>query len=108
MARRIELNVFVKERTATETGRKFNVYSTKDKQGTYYEVRFREDCENKNLVPTARKPFVLVVMSDKCGTHSKTYTNEETGETYIKNILYISKVEEIGEYIEPEVDSDKF
>ena len=112
MANQVKLNIFVKEKKNQTAGNKFKSYSTKDKNDVFYDVRFTQECENRNLLPNNLKPFVCVVSSNHMSQKDKNYvTVDENGEVTgqgTNHILYIDKIDAIEEYIRPDYDTSNF
>ena len=96
-------NIFAKELTNSETGRKFIVHFTKVASGNFYDVRFVDGCDDDVEIPSGKKPFVLVVDDDKVSVKVKEIKNED-GSTFTKRIMYIRMIKDIEEYIEEPVD----
>ena len=100
----MKITVFQKKKNDAE-GRQFIAYTTKDKDGIFYQVRFTLECTNTNLIPKNR-PFIAVVDNDKASIGNKNYV--KNGETFTQKILYIRAINSVEEYVEEPIDDGIF
>lgn len=101
-----EVNIFAKP--VQYNGKTFISYSTKDKTGEYYRVKFSKKAEqfitdNKLEV----KPYCYLIKANRMGDSTKNKKLDDGRIIEIKT-LYVDEIEGVKEYERPEIDSDKF
>lgn len=100
------ITVFAKTVT-TKNGNQFERYITKmeDKDGVTHtmSVKFRKSCG----VPETF-PHNIYIGKDDCNISKKTYTKNNTGETYVAEELWISDWIEGPMYVDHSTDNFNF
>ena len=103
----IKFNVFTKVKK-TADGKEFKVRLTRNQYNVTFEVRFVDDCDNKNLLPKTNEPFVLVCDTKSISMTTKKVYSRDGEKTFIKKLIYVRSIEAIEEYVEPEFDAKVF
>lgn len=101
----MKILVFAKRRS-TKEGKKFNVYISKllKKDGSEITsaVKFREEC---GAPKPEECPCYIEVKKEDCNMSSSKVVNNDTGEIYINNTLWVSNWKMLPEkYVDTSMD----
>lgn len=100
----MQVTIYAKKRT-TKDGKKFFSYLTKlrkkDGSEVSASVKFREDCGQPDPKDC---PMNITFNKGDANFSSKEMVNEETGEVFISNTLWVNNWEEGERYVDTSMD----